>query len=173
MKRQLRRSRIQLILVTIIFTTLVASCGKRKESPTALLEKARTEIGDAKYSDAIKSLRDLINAYPDDPAAAEAQYMLGDAFMAYAKDFEQAVKEYRNLVSSHPGSRFAMNAQFMLGYVYANFLNDYDAARQEYEQFLKLYSDKADNGLVQSVRFELENLGKNLDEIPELRHITS
>lgn len=162
---------IAFILIFIIM--LPSSCGRRPDSPSDLLKQANICIEEAKYADAVKFLRNLIEKYPDDPAAAEAQYMLGDTFMAYAKDFNQAVKEYGMVVSSYPESRYAVNAQFMLGYVYANFINDFNMAKREYEKFLELYSDKADSGLVQSVRFELENLGKNLNEIPKLRHITS
>lgn len=93
--------------------------------------------------------------------------------MAYAKDFEQSVEEYQRVVSRYPQSRFAVNAQFMIGYIYANFISDYDLARTEYERFLELYSDRADSNLIESVRFELKNLGRDLDEVPQLRHITS
>ncbi|MEE9167695.1 MAG: outer membrane protein assembly factor BamD [Candidatus Neomarinimicrobiota bacterium] len=157
----------------IFVGTLAVSCGKRSDSPDGLLEAAKADIGESKYGDAIESLRKLVKVHPGHPAAAEAQYMLGDTFIAYAKDFEQAVKEYRTVVSSYPESHFSVNAQFMLGYVYANFIEDLVMARQEYERFLELYSDRADSGLVQSVQFELENLGKDLNEIPRLRHITS
>ena len=60
----------------------------------------------------------------------------------------------------------------MIGYVFANFLNDYESARLEYEKFLQLFSSKADSGLVESVKFELRNLGKDLNEIPQLKHIS-
>lgn len=157
----------------IFIAGLILSCGSRSDSPEGLLKQARTEIDEAKYTSAIASLKRLVKTYPRDPLAAEGQYMLGDTYMAYTKDFEKAVKEYRKVASSYPDSRFAVNAQFMLGYVYANFMEDFEKARQEYETFLELYSDRADSGLVQSVRFELENLGEELDQIPELRHITS
>jgi len=169
----LKKDSIILVVIPLLFILLIYGCGRQSDSPGALLQKANTYIEEAKYTDAITSLRKLISKYPDDPAAAEAQYMLGDTFMAYAKDFDQAVKEYGMVVSNYPESRFAMNAQFMLGYVYANFIGDFSHAKLEYEKFLELYSDQADSGLIQSVQFELENLGKDLNEIPKLRHITS
>ena len=61
----------------------------------------------------------------------------------------------------------------MIGYVFANFVQDYDAARIEYERFLELFETEADSGLIQSVKFELKNLGRDLNEIPELKHISS
>ena len=60
----------------------------------------------------------------------------------------------------------------MLGYIYANFLFNYDLAREEYEIFLEKFSSTADPNLIESVKFELENLGKDLKDIPELRGIS-
>ena len=168
----MRKHKKFFVLISFLFFALLLNCGK-SDSPRSLLQRAKISIEDAKYTDAITSLRKLINRYPDDPTAAEAQYMLGDTFMAYAKDFDQAVKEYGMVISAYPESRYATNAQFMLGYVYANFIQDFGMAKIEYEKFLTLYSDQADSGLVQSVKFELENLGKDLNEIQKLQHITS
>lgn len=160
-------------VVYLLSLFLLIACGKKVESPTGMLEKAKTEISESKFTDATQLLRRLVKQYPESPEAAEAQYMLGDTFISAAKDFEQAVDEYRLVVSNYPESRFAVNAQFMIGYVYANFLNEIEMARNEYNLFLELYADKADSGLVESVRFELQNLGRDLNEISKLRHITS
>ena len=99
--------------------------------------------------------------------------MLGDTYIAFNKNFEEALNEYHVVVQNYPKTRFAINAQFMIGYVLANFVGDYKQARMEYERFLELYSTEADSGLVQSVKFELENLGRDLNEIPQLKHISS
>ncbi|MFQ6676236.1 MAG: outer membrane protein assembly factor BamD [Fidelibacterota bacterium] len=161
--------------IFILAAFFLMACGGRKgeASPQAMLEQAQSLIDESRYADAIQTLRKLVKTFPGDSTAARAQYMLGDTFMAYAKDFEQSVKEYRRVVAEHPQSRFAVNAQFMIGYIYANFIKDYDLAKAEYERFLEVFSDRADSNLVQSVRFELENLGKDLNEVPQLRHITS
>ena len=58
----------------------------------------------------------------------------------------------------------------MIGYIYANVLNDIDNAKIEYEKFVR---DFKDHELAPSVKFELEYLGKGIDEIPVLKHITS
>ena len=150
---------------------LVVGCVK--ESPADLLSQSKSLIQERKYSDAITVLRQLMDKYPESELAAEGQYMLGDTYIAFNKNFEQALNEYRVVVQNYPETRFAINAQFMIGYVYANFVQDYNQARMEYERFLELYSTEADSGLVQSVKFELENLGRDLHEIPQLKHISS
>jgi len=165
--RTLRR----VFLTCLSIGFLVGGCAK--ESPADLLSQSKSLIQEKKYSDAITLLRQLMDKYPESEQAAEGQYMLGDTYIAFNKNFEQALNEYHVVVQNYPETRFAINAQFMIGYVLANFVSDYKQARMEYERFLELYSTEADSGLVQSVKFELENLGRDLNEIPQLKHISS
>lgn len=154
-------------------SALILMAGCAKESPDDLLAAGKSLVHEQKYSEAIEKLRTLVEEYPEAEEAAEGQYMLGDTYISFNKNFSQALNEYDIVVRNYPDTRFAINAQFMIGYVLANFVRDYDKARQEYERFLELYGTEADSGLVQSVKFELENLGKDLNEIPQLKHISS
>ena len=96
--------------------------------------------------------------------------MIGDIYMNDLRDFETAVKEYRKIVANYSGSKQEPHAQFMIGYIYANALNDFDKARFEYNEFLKRFPE---HELSPSVKFEIEFLGKDINEIPTLKHITS
>jgi len=86
------------------------------------------------------------------------------------RDFNTAIQEYRKVSEKHKGSDQEPHAQFMIGYIFANVINDFESAKIEYETFLKMYPE---HELVPSVQFEIEYLGKNINEIPALKHITS
>ena len=58
----------------------------------------------------------------------------------------------------------------MIGYIYANVLDDSENAQVEYNLFLQKYPD---HELTPSVKFELDFLGKDINDIPQLKHITS
>ena len=100
----------------------------------------------------------------------------------YGKNFEQDVesmlndikkflqKEYRKVTDIYSGSSQEPHAQFMIGYIFANVLNDFESAKIEYDNFINQFPQ---HELVPSVKFELEYLGKNINEIPALKHITS
>lgn len=143
--------------------------GDRPSTASEMLALARSFLDDKHYTEAVSGLRYLISQFPGSSEAPEAQYMLGDTYMAYTKDFEQAIKEYRKVLDNYAESRIAPNAQFMIGYIYANFLYDYVRAKEAYEKFLRDFSYRVDEDLIESVRFELENLGKDLEEMPTLR----
>ena len=84
------------------------------------------------------------------------------------KKHSEAVEIYRLITRDFPKTKQCANSQFMIGYTYANDIKDYEQARIELNRFLETYSDIADAGLIEGAKFEIENLGKNIDEIPIL-----
>ena len=80
-------------------------------------------------------------------------------------NFTGAVESYEALVEKYPQSHQAPQCLFMLGYLYANHLDNLDKARAAYETFLEKYPD---DPLVKDARWELNHLGQDVNEIPEL-----
>ncbi len=77
----------------------------------------------------------------------------------------EAVRSYEQIVENFPESENRSKAVFMLGFLYANELHDTDKARSYYSQMLQEYPD---HELAVSVEFELENLGKAIEEIDSI-----
>lgn len=118
----------------------------------------------------IEHLEYLVENFGDNDLAPKAQYMIGDIYMNDLRDFKIAIQEYRKVSNVYPGSDQEPHSQFMIGYIFANVLNDFESAKIEYENFINQFPQ---HELVPSVKFELEYLGKNINEIPALKHITS
>lgn len=89
-----------------------------------------------------------------------------------ARDFTAAVDAYKQVVANYPDGERADEAQFMVGFLYANDIGDTTAARAAYETFLEKYAENSDNGMVLSAKWELANLGKDVDEIEEIMSFT-
>ncbi len=153
------------------FFIILFLIGCNSESSIEVLEKSKNLINEQKYSEAISELSSLINKFPNSIEASESQYLIADTY-AFLNNYEDAIIAYKLVVEKYSSSKSAINAQFMLGYIYANFLFDYDLARNEYETFLDKFSSVADSNLVESVKFELKNLGKDLRDIPALKEIS-
>ncbi|MCF7811713.1 outer membrane protein assembly factor BamD [bacterium] len=85
-----------------------------------------------------------------------------------AEKYDDAIRTYKKIAHEYNKSRLAANSQFMVGYIYANHLKDLEQARIEFNRFLDNYSATADSGLVVGAKFELEYLGKNIEDIPVL-----
>jgi outer membrane protein assembly factor BamD (BamD/ComL family) len=88
-----------------------------------------------------------------------------------AEKYNDAIKTYKQIAREHDNSRLAANSQFMIGYIYANHLKDLEQAKIEFNRFLENYTETADSGLVVGAKFELEYLGKNIEDIPVLSSV--
>ena len=86
------------------------------------------------------------------------------------RDFNSAINSYADVVKKYSGTSQESQAQFMIGYIYANILGDKSKAELYYKAFLDRFPD---HELAPSVTFELDYLGKDINEIDVLKHITS
>lgn len=86
------------------------------------------------------------------------------------RDFDSAIAAYVNVVNKFSGTNQEAQAQFMIGYIYANILSDNPKAELNYKIFLDRFPE---HELAPSVQFELDYLGKDINEIDVLKHITS
>ena len=121
----------------------------------------------------LENLEKLIEHYPDNTLAAQAQYRMGDIYMNDLNDFENAILSYQKVVDNYSSSSDASKALFMIGYYYANPTygeTNLEKASSYYNLFLEKFPD---HELAPSVKFEMENLGKNINDIPVLKHIAS
>ena len=139
-----------------------------------IYSRAETLRNEKEYNASVDALHYIVNNYADLDIAPKAQYLIGDVFMNDLKDFNEAITHYKNVVINFSGSREEPHAQFMIGYIYANIKDKkvYDPvnALKEYNLFLEKYPD---HELAPSVQFEIQWLGKDINDIPALKHISS
>jgi len=138
--------------------------------PEFILNKAESLRKRKMVKEAVDHLMFMTEKYSQHELAPRGQYMLGDLYMNDFRDFPTAIQEYRKVIENYAGSSQEAHALFMIGYIYANVVNDPKSAEIEYSAFLKRFPT---HELSPSVKFELEFLGKGIDEIPALKHITS
>ena len=141
-----------------------------EEFPDYILNKTESLRKKEMVKEALDHLMYLTENYSNHQLISKAQYMLGDIYMNDLRDFKTAIQEYRKVIENHKGSTQEPHALFMIGYIYANVLNDMQSAKIEYEEFLNRFPE---HELSPSVKFEIEYLGKSVDEIPALKHITT
>ncbi len=100
----------------------------------------------------------------------EATYY-NQAKKAYtSQKIDEAVENYEALVEYYPKSVYRAESLFLLGYINANDIKDYDAAKKYYGMLIEEYPD---HELVTSAKFEIQNLGKDVNEMPFLKNVSS
>jgi len=140
------------------------------EFPEYIINKAESLRKRKMIKEAVDHLMYMTEKYSQHELTPKGQHMLGDIYMNDFRDFTTAIQEYRKVVEKYGGSPQEPHALFMIGYIYANVVNDSKSAEIEYKEFLKRFPN---HELSPSVQFEIEFLGKSIDEIPALKHITS
>jgi TolA-binding protein len=83
-------------------------------------------------------------------------------------NFQAAIDCYQEIVKRFPKSQQAPQCQFMVGYLYANHLKNLDMAKQAYQTFIHNYPE---NELVKDAQWELDHLGRDVNEIEDLNKI--
>ncbi|KAA3600420.1 MAG: tetratricopeptide repeat protein [Calditrichaeota bacterium] len=162
----------RVLTLILFFSFLVIGCGDKKAdsttstegqnlTPEQKIEEATKLVGANKSTQAIVLLTEVMGNNPSEENGANAAFALGKIYREQNKP-NQAVKYYKTLVEKYPKSDKVKEGIFMLGYLHANALDDKDKATHFYEEFLKNYPD---DELAASVKFELDYLGKNIQDI--------
>ncbi|HEX9653223.1 MAG TPA: tetratricopeptide repeat protein [bacterium] len=149
----------QRVLPILLIALVAFSCKKKSEDELRLL--AQDFEKQEKFEDAMQSYENLAESYPKGQYVEET--LIRMAFIAYnnLNDFNRAIDLHKGLIKDYPGSKFVGQSRFMIGYIYANDLKDYDNARLCYTEFLEKHPDSE---LVDSVKWELEHLGKDVNQ---------
>ena len=144
-----------------------AGCGLFK-SADDLYTDAEIKRNNGKTKDALVLLQKVVSKYSDHEKAPKAQYLIAEIYYRDMRDFSKAIEQYGILRTQYPETKQVPFSLFMQGFIYANMLLDFNQARKHYTEFLDRY---ADHELAQSVTFELKYLGREIKDIPELKHL--
>jgi outer membrane protein assembly factor BamD (BamD/ComL family) len=147
--------------------TLIGQSAKEdiQKFPKWLMLKSSELRSDTTISEAISTIDYLISEFNDNPIIPEALYLKGNIYLNDKKDFYRAINTYLEIIHKYKGSSFESMSQFMIGYIYANVQTNIPKAKIAYQTFLQNYPE---HELAPSVQFELEYLGKQIDNIDEL-----
>ncbi|MBN1971322.1 MAG: tetratricopeptide repeat protein [Candidatus Delongbacteria bacterium] len=97
--------------------------------------------------------------------SAEELYAEGQSYAA-EKLYFHALDTYQKFLEKYPESPKVPNIKFLIAFTYNNHIMDHDKAKELYEKFISEYPG---HDLEQSAKFELNTIGKDLNDIEEFR----
>ena len=147
-----------LLLTSLVF--LLPSCSRLSEDE--LFQAAQTAYQQKNVQTAMEKLQELLDRFPRGKHAETSQFLIARICNDDLHDYQKAIAGYRRYREMFGDSARASTALFLIGFIYNNELHQYDSARAVYEEFLARYPDHA---MASSAKFELENLGKNPEEL--------
>lgn len=139
---------------------LWVACGD-KETPEELMKQGEAFEQEEKFDEALHAYEKLSKRFPESELADDALQKAALLNYNNLNDFQKAIELESRLIKDFPQSQFVPQARFLIGFIYANNLQDYDKAREAYEAFL---ANHADHELAESVKWELEHLGQDINE---------
>lgn len=151
------------IMGSLLF--LVLSCGPKK-TKEQLLAEADQYKKEENFKEAITTYQQFVHDYPKANGADSILFQIGQIYSNNLADFASSIEAHKQLVEKYPNSKIRAQSLFMIGYHYANNVTDLEKARESYEMFLEKYSD---HELSSSVKWELEHLGQDINEIEFLK----
>jgi tetratricopeptide (TPR) repeat protein len=140
--------------------------------------RAEKSWEDGRYQEAIDAYLALVEEYPDDPLADQAQFQVGNTYYLFLQKDRQAIRTFRDLIRRDPASPWSLVAQGLLGEIYEKRLEDYHQAVIEYRRRIHLSpgdegSDEAQLGVARCY-FSLgdferarEEYGLHLERYPD------
>ena len=151
-----------IVLLAIVFLLVLSACSKETRTADELWKSGTALFEVGNYKGAIDLYSRIVKNYPGNELALKADFSIADIYKNNIKDYDKAINYYRVIEKKYPDSEKTPNALFMIGYIYANEVKDLNKAKEAYEYFIKQYPDHV---LVQSAEWEIDNLGKSLEEI--------
>ncbi len=149
------------LIFALLFVSLVINCGQKKTKEQLLAEAYKYEKAED-FTKAVESLNKLVKEYPDAAEIDSVLFRMGQIYSNNLSDYEQAVRAHETLIKIRPDSPIAAQSLFMIGFHFANNIKDLDSAKVYYEKFIEKYPN---HELVTSVKWELDHLGQDINEI--------
>ena len=158
-----------MVLVVVISLSMLLGCAK-KMSEEELYGEAQKLEQQQDIDKLIKVYEELIDRFPKSQKADFALYKLALVYQNNKQEFAKAVACHERLMKDYPESKYVSQSHFMSAFIYANDLKDLDKARAAYSSFVEKFPD---HELVPSVKWELEHLGKDINQIELFTNPTS
>ena len=95
------------------------------------------------------------------PRTAEELFLEAQEYGALSM-YGHAIETYVEFLEKYPKHERAADAKFLIAFTYHNSLKEENLAKKSYQEFLKMFPDSP---LSVSAEFELENIGKDIDNL--------
>ena len=152
---------VTLGMLAVLIVILIISCGQKKTQAQLYAEAFRYER-EENFEKAVETFESLIDTYPQSEVVDSVLFRIGQIYSNNIGDFKKSVLTHERLIQHCPESSLAAQSLFMIGYHFANNIGELDSARVYYKKFIDTYPN---HELVNSVKWELDHLGQDINEI--------
>jgi len=146
--------------IILVFSVAILSCSRMSEDE--LFQAAQASYDQENFKQAAEQYEELVDRFPQGKHAEESLFLVANMYGEKMENYRLTIATHRKSRALYPQGEKAAASLFLIGFIYNNQLHDLDSARMAYLQFLSEYPQDA---MAPSAKFELENLGKNPEEL--------
>ncbi|MBS4029580.1 MAG: outer membrane protein assembly factor BamD [Ignavibacteriales bacterium] len=147
------------ILLSFLLLFILSSCSIDDEQ---LFQQAQQFVNEKKVPEAIKLLQEIVEKKPNGEFGEKSQKTMISLYQIELQNPQMAIQEARRFVELYPNSAQTPSVYFMIGFIFNNDMHQTDSAKIAYTEFLSRYPNSE---MAKSAEFELQNLGKDINEI--------
>ena len=152
----------RVLCISILLFVLINGCNDKK-TEVEYYNIANKHFEKGEIAEALDIYKQLLKYYPTESNYFKIAY----EYYNNGKN-EEAIEVFMQVIKYYPNGEYADKSTFMVGFIYANGQKNYVEAKKYYEIFIEKYPD---NSLVSSAKFELDNLGQDVNELPLLKNM--
>ena len=82
--------------------------------------------------------------------------------------YEESIINFESVLKHYPEGEKSAKSMFMIGFIYANHTKNLDKAKEYYNKFIEKYPE---HELASSAKYELDTLGKDINELDIFKNI--
>ncbi|MBI5808400.1 MAG: tetratricopeptide repeat protein [Ignavibacteriales bacterium] len=151
------------------FLILIIMIGCSSNNDKKFYDEGLKLYNEKKYNEALNKFQQVLNENTSGEFREKSLMLIGTMYymnqvpnVGQMESNRKAVDYFRKLYKEYPKSEDAPKALFLSGFILSNNLQKLDEAKLAYQTFLKEYPN---HELVSAVKSELENLGKDPEQI--------
>ena len=152
-----------LIFLGVFFVSslIIVGCGE-KMSEQQFYDLAIDYEQNEDFVKAAETYLTIYKRFPSGQYGAESLFKSALLQANQLGEFDRAIDTHNRLIRTFPESKYIQQSNFMIGFIYANDVKNYEKAKEVYTEFIEKFPE---HELVSSVKWELDNLGKDINEI--------
>lgn len=131
------------------------------DNENILWSEAKLDYSNKDYTNCVIKLNKIINDEEDVELIVQSKYLLSEIYLNEYEQYFLALEYLNMIIDKHNNHALAKKSLFTAAYIYGNYLDAYSDSFNYYSKFLNLYPN---DDLVESVKYEMNNLSPLLDK---------
>ena len=153
------------IISKLFLSIMILSFYGCNDNISTLWDEAKIDYSNKDYENCVIKLNKIIDNKGDLESIIQSKYLLSEIYLNEYDQYFIALDYLNMIIDDHGNHQLSKKSLFTAAYIYGNYLDAYSDSYNYYNKFLSLYPE---DDLVESVKYELNNLTPYLNKTETL-----